>query len=209
MTPFLWLFDHAGLFSTRLALLLVFFASAALLELLFRGRRATRWREYASILLLGGAGALAGAAWDAAAASLSPDYFVYGKGLARGAALTREAMLLGARAGFTAGCVAAGLLWIANSPGGGAPLLPSAQIARRGLGVLVCAAVAGLLLGGLATVAQLPAPHVRWAGEAVLARRFAVVWWIHLGAYTGMAIGVLLGAVSVRRERSTARTPQQ
>jgi hypothetical protein len=208
MTPFYWFLDHADLFVTRLALLLVFFTSAALVELVFRGRRATRWREYASILLLGAVGALVGAAWDAATATLSPDYFVYGKGVARGASLLRDAMLLGARAGFTAGCVAAALLWMANSPGGGLPLLPPARIARHGVVALVHAVVVGGALGAVASVADLPAPDVVWAGPPLLARRFAIVWWIHAGGYAGLLIGVVRGAIRLRRERRAAATPE-
>jgi hypothetical protein len=201
-----WPFSAVDPYVTRLACLLLFFAAGALVDLAIRGRRATRWREYASILLIGCAGALAGIACDAATSAISPDYFVYGKGLVRGATLTREAMLVGARAGFSVGCIVAGALWIANGPRDGVPALPAARIHRLSLVVLAHAAIVALLSGGIATIAQLPVPYVRWAGVLRLPQRFATVWWTHLGAYSGALLGVIVGVVLLRRERRARAT---
>jgi len=206
MDRFAWLFSGADPFVTRLAWLALFFAAAALVDLAIHRRRATRWREYAAIVALGAVGALAGMVVDAATVAISPDYFVYGKGLVRGATLTREAMALGARAGFILGAIAAGLLCMANGraseAAGDLPLVAQRRVARAGLLVLLPVLLLAPLFGAVACLLPLPAPHVQWSGPPTLARRFVVVWWIHLGVYVGALLGVVRGIVAIRRERN-------
>src|SRR5437588_2402516 len=98
-----WLKTDAGLL-TRVAIGAGIFAALAIIDLLRRGREATRWKEYLFLTLAAATALAYGAANDRIAADISWEYFYYGKGLSerlgphappQAAALRREAVLLG------------------------------------------------------------------------------------------------------------------
>ena len=97
-------------FTLRLLLLTLLLMSVALVELWLKGPAARRWKEYLFLYGSGTFAALLGALNDAYTVSVSPDYFISGKGLEAGDGLMLRAMGFGARAGFVAGIILAGCL---------------------------------------------------------------------------------------------------
>jgi hypothetical protein len=191
--PFLW----------RLGLLLVVLAVVAALDRWRYRARATRWREYLVLLACGAVGGVLGAAIDQVTATISPDYFVLGKGLPAGAGFRRAVAWLGFQAGFVTGCIAGGLLLWA-----GQPERYRVQIGYRGLCRRLPLPVLGALLLAVPMGLVVPAWDPLGLGEVLAAElppprlaRFLTVWGVHLGLYTGGVLGTLLGMLGLRRAR--------
>src|SRR6266446_6393487 len=108
-----WLRSDAGLLA-RVAIGVGIFAVLAAADVARHGRAATRWREYAFLVIAVSAALAYGIANDAIASGISWEYFYYGKGLERqlGAQLPPDptalrwvACAVGAKATWTAGLV--------------------------------------------------------------------------------------------------------
>src|SRR5271167_4903786 len=69
------------------------------------GREAARYREYGFIWIAGILGGVVGFANDCITSSISPDYFIMGKGLEPGNDLRLRAGVYGLKAGLSAGIV--------------------------------------------------------------------------------------------------------
>lgn len=157
----------------------------------------SRLREYLTIL----AGALAvgacGALFDQATATLSPEYFLDGKGLAASSLPFRLAVAwTGFRGGLPLGALVTGV-----------GLLRSARSDRFSwrawLGRMIAAVAAALALCP-ALMAALDPFGVREASLGVWSRgaatRYLVCWGLHAGAYLGVLVGVFLeGRPALRR----------
>ena len=166
-------------------------AAVAGVELGLRGRRANRWREYSVVVLGGVVGAGIGVLIDLVTSSISPEYFVLGKGLEDGPGLQREILRLGMHAGFCAGVVSTGALLIAAGRSSLARPGSLARCVRASLSVAVSSLIGASSLGllswmGLSTVVSIDDP------------RFTLVWMIHLGAYAGFLLQTF---VVIRRAR--------
>jgi hypothetical protein len=170
-------------FPLRMVVLVVVLGVVALLDLKRHGRAATKWREYAILLTAAGAAAVLGALNDLFTCTLSPEYFVAGKGLDQGPGLAWRAAALGAQAGFVAGAVAAALLLWANTARAG-----QRALSWRGL-LRMCAAVAGASLAGGAALGLMMATQED---------RFRTVQAIHAGLYLGLLAGSVAAVVAVR-----------
>jgi hypothetical protein len=189
----------------RLGLLLVVLAAFAAVDVLRNGKRATRPREYAFLLIVAVAFGILGIAVDQIDVRISPEFFTIGKGLDPDR-LDVEVVALGFRAGFTAGTVIAGVALIANGSRPGS--LPLASLARR----LLAPVAAALVLAPVgAAIAHAFDPfgtraefsHFNMSRGA--AERAALVQGIHLGLYAGMLAG-LIGVVAslvMRRQRTS------
>ncbi|WP_437326572.1 hypothetical protein [Sorangium sp. So ce381] len=157
----------------------------------------SRLREYLAIL----AGALAagacGALFDQATATISPEYFLDGKGLAASSLPFRLAVAwTGFRGGLPLGALVTGV-----------GLLRSARSDRFSwrawLGRMIAAVAAALALCP-ALMAALDPFGVREASLGVWSRgaatRYLVCWGLHAGAYLGVLVGVFLeGRPALRR----------
>lgn len=84
-------------FGARVTCLLVLMALVILVDLARNHSNATRHREYGFILLAGVVAALVGFVNDLITSSISPEFFVYGKGLAAGNGLRLQAGLASRR----------------------------------------------------------------------------------------------------------------
>ncbi len=71
-------------FLLRVALLAGFLLVVALVDFYRHGARATRYREYGFIIVTGLLGAVFGFVNDMITSSVSPEYFIFGKGLEDG-----------------------------------------------------------------------------------------------------------------------------
>jgi fructose-specific phosphotransferase system IIC component len=180
-------------FGYRVVLLLGLMVIVAAIDRLRHREKATRFREYGFILLTGLIGVLAGFANDLVTSSISPDFFVLGKGLTPGEGLRWRAGFYGAQAGFAAGIV-----------GGAVCLLASVKKSADLTGQLIrlvkvlWVPLAGAILLGAALpllVRDADPAHLASKLETLLnpeqIERFRRVWWTHIGLYAGMLLGLM------------------
>jgi hypothetical protein len=180
-------------YGCRVALLLLLMSLVAAIDRIRTGQKATKWKEYGFVVLSGVIGALVGVLNDLVTSSISPEYFVVGKGLDPGAGLTVRAGLLGMKAGFSAGAIAGAVCLYAGTGGRTFP-----PLAGRSLLGLVWRPVALATTG--AVILALTCRRLDPFGFAILLdetldshrmQRFLTVWWIHSGLYLGLLLGVV------------------
>lgn len=192
-----WL-DGEEHFGARLAALLFLMAVVAGVERWRRGAAATRWREYLFLVVVAGAGALAGMAIDACTSRISPAYFIEWKGIEAGTEFERRALALGAKAGFGAGFLVAALLAFAETRRcrSTASGVSFARLSFRATRVLLAALIGAAALALLGWCVPLPPPMA----DPLFARAPDAIraWWIHLGTYAGAAVGLGLELVRQR-----------
>ncbi len=181
-------------FLYRVVLLLGLMVVGAAFDYWRRGEKAQRHREYTFICIAGVLGGFVGLANDWITSSLSPDYFILGKGLQAGSGLRWRAGEYGLQVGFSAGMIAGAFcmfVGVRNS------LFSAEQMRRwlRSLWMPVAGAVSlGLLLPLVAGGSD---PFGLSTGLGPLLStdqiaRFKRVWWIHIGLYTGLIIGLVI-----------------
>lgn len=189
-------------FVTRVIALAVLMAGVASLDLVRHRRRASRWKEYLFLWVVAGVAALCGAANDSWTVRISPDYFVVGKGLPA-AGVWVGAVELGARAGFSAGAVAAALCLFVASAGRRYPVLGVPGLARLVWRPLLTTPVVAVLLftarDGLQSLEVVHDLAEVIGPERTMA--FVRVWAIHGGMYAGLAVGLVWMMVAIVRSR--------
>ena len=203
-----WLVSSDAGLLVRVAAGVAVLAGMAAWELHRKGRRARRWREYVYLAAAAGVATAYGMLNDQVTATVSWEYFYYGKLLAEVlgpgvsppmGALRWEALKLGAKAAWTVGLILGVVILIANNPRPGRPGLPYRTLYRLILwplaGAVGCAVVAGVA-GYAGTFAAVFTPIV--ANDLWRPSRFMCAWGIHLGGYFGAAVG---GGLAVWRVR--------
>jgi hypothetical protein len=186
-------------------LLVAFAAVAVLVGLAARdvardGRDTRRAKEYAFLLATTFAAVAYGVLHDQLTVTLSPEYFLEGKGLAADPRPLRWAVaLLAVRASWWIGLALGAAFLIANNPrrSGRPPQLPYAELGRLAAFPLVAACV-GAAAGavnatdplGLGPSLQSLVPHDR-------ARAFLLVWGVHTGSYAGAVLGATYSVVLI------------
>lgn len=195
-------------FWVGIVVLVVLMAIVSTIELLRYGRQASRWQEYSFVLVLGMIAGLIGLANDLITAWLSPHYFIFGKGLPA-ENLRQHAATLGFQAGFTAGAVAAAVCLYINTRKSNVPPLSFLKIMALIWHPLVLAVTGAFLLPlffsrldplGLT-------PQLKGLLTSSQIAGFILVWWIHLGLYLGLIVGVIWMLVGiVQRRRSVLYT---
>jgi hypothetical protein len=199
----------------RLTIGLSFFFLLGTVDLLRHGRAATRWREYAFLLLTTLLLCLYGMLNDQVTVTISPEYFAYGKGLAdklgrqfdRGPLRWRwEAAKVGAAATWGGGLIMGVVLLLANNPSKQLPRLRYRQLFGFALLVLassiICSVVLGLLgyHGLLAWFDDDFREMVR--RDQFRPYRFMAVYGVHCGGYVGGILGTIIATILVRRKRA-------
>jgi hypothetical protein len=186
------------------ALLLGLMAVAVAVDFWRHGREAPRYREYGFIWITGILGGVIGFANDCATSSISPDYFILGKGLEPGNDLRFRAGVYGFKAGLSAGVVGGAVCLFARARNSRF----SSEQMRRLLKALWMPTAAAVLFGlALPIIADGYDPMGLSARLASLLDadqivRFRRVWWIHTGLYAGLVIG--LAAMIIREKRDHA-----
>jgi hypothetical protein len=195
-------------FSYRVALLLGLMTVAATVDYWRRRKESTRYLEYSFICIAGILGGLCGFANDCLTSSISPDYFILGKGLVTGDGLRWRAGVYGLKAGFSAGAV-----------GGAVCLFLCGRNSRFSMDQMLLLLkalwmpVAGAVLLGM----FLPMIAGRWDPLGLSNHlnslldtdqigRFRRVWWIHMGLYAGLTIGLI--AMILRSKIQVTRHPE-
>ena len=92
-------------FSYRVTLLLGLMLVVSLVDFYRNGARAVKFREYGFIIITGAVGGAVGFVNDLVTSSISPEYFILGKGLEESPDLRIQAGLFGLRVGFSAGVI--------------------------------------------------------------------------------------------------------
>jgi hypothetical protein len=164
-------------------------AARAAWDLARRPRDPRRAKEYAFLLLTTVAATLYAVAHDEVTVTISPEYFLVGKGLADDPRPLRVAVtLLAIRSSWWVGLAGGAVLLLANNPrAGGPPQLPYGLLVRAALTAPTCAAVVACVLGLLT--------------YAMAADALAAVRMVHLGSYSGGAVGTVLAVAQVLRRR--------
>lgn len=195
-------------FELRLALLLGLLAVAATLERLARGEAATRWREYLVLLAFGLVGCVVGVGVDQVTSRVSPEYFVFGKGLDAGPGLGRAVVRLSLEAGLSAGLVLGALLLVANGSPGRAPPASLLRLSAWPVLLGLALAPAGALVARLVDPFGLERFLDGLVDDPAARRRFAVVHGAHGGLYLGALAGTIAAMIRVRRLRRPAPSPE-
>jgi len=181
-------------------------AIAVLVDFWFHRAAATRWKEYSFLLAAALIGALFGLANDTLTSSLSPEYFIYGKGIAQGPQFRTNVLALGFQAGFGAALVAAACFLFANNPKAGLPQLAYRQLTLFIFQPMAAAAFLAIVLGVSSAWFIHPSPNssVAEISGPAAAVWFLRVWCIHLGLYLGLLLGTTFACIAIRRARRLA-----
>ena len=179
----------------RLIALLVFMAGMTLFDF-YKNPPGQRHRPatYGFILAAGTIGAIFGLGVDQVTSRISVDYFIHGKGIPYNNSFDYHVMLLGLKAGFSAGAVAGCFFVIANADKSQTLYLYPYLVLP-----LLLAIFAGTFLGclqfqsGLLTQREVVENlgHFR-------AKYFTTVWMVHAGVYAGGLLGTLVSCVAIR-----------
>lgn len=197
----------------RLTIGITILAFLAIGDLVKNGQQATRWREYAYLILCVAVAIAYGITNDQITARISWEYFYYGKNLAPILgppppyllAVYIQAVRIGASATWWFGLVAGAAMLIANNPQVGLPRLSYPSLCGRLPSLILIVALLAVL-GGLAGYFYL----LTWIDADFpdlikyhlwRPRRFMTVYGIHLGGYLGGVVAVSYNVWKIRRQR--------
>jgi hypothetical protein len=188
--PFYW----------RVIALLGLMAIVGTIDRMRYGSKATRFQEYGFIVLTGLMGCGVALCCDWLTSTLSPEYFIIGKGLPEDN-YTQNVCLFASKTGFSGGIIAGAVVIFALGK-----RRPAWTTLLQRLWVPVaCAFAAGALMAALAPHTD-PLGYSRQLSGALDARQlrlFQIVWWTHTGLYLGLILGVV---ELIRRCRTAAST---
>jgi hypothetical protein len=190
-------------FSSRVVLLLGLMAVAAGVDLWRNGKSARRHREYGFICIAGILGGLVGFANDCITSSISPDYFIFGKGLEPGNDLRWRAGVYGFQAGLSAAAVGGAVCLFVRARTAGFSMHQMRRLIQALWMPLVGAVLLGLALPVIA--GNLDPMGLRTRLDTLINEeqiiRFRKVWWIHTGLYSGLVAGLVAMIVRQRGEK--------
>jgi alpha-beta hydrolase superfamily lysophospholipase len=168
-----------------------------------------RAKEYAFLLYSVLLAAVYGVAHDQVTASISPEYFIYGKGLDEHS-LRSAVTLLAVRASLPVGLLGGAAMLVANNArrGGRPPPLSYRTLATLALVPLATALVLAAISGAVNAWIQLGSFKALALGvPSYRVWRFVIVWAIHAGTYAGALLGMATSASFVLFRRGRPRRP--
>ena len=189
---------------TRVLLLLAFMLVVAVIDRYRNGAKATRFQEYGFILFTGTIGAWLGGVNDYITSTISPEYFIFGKGLEPDHDFKIKTVLFGLGEGFSAGIMAGAACLFAARHKSKHPTVPYRFLIKN-----TWLPVIGSILFGLAVPLMAQnfdpmnfAADLKELMPAEKIQPFRTVWWTHTGLYLGATIGLIcLLAKIVKRRR--------
>jgi hypothetical protein len=210
-----WLKSDAGLLA-RVGIGVAIFAALAAWDLVQKGRKATRWREYLFLVVAAVCAMIYGIINDRIASTISWEYFYYGKGLdlqlgphipPEAAPLHWEACKVGLKATWSAGLIIGVALLIANNPRANRRQLPYRDLLMLLPFILVVTALFALIGAWTGSHGWLT-----WTSHELqlivhddLFRpyRFMIVYGMNFGAYVGGILATLAAMIYVTRRRKS------
>jgi hypothetical protein len=192
-------------FLYRVVLLLGLMVVVALVDFYRNCLHATKFREYSFVIIAGGIGAVVGLVNDLITSSISPEYFIFGKGLEDGPNLRIQAGLFGLQVGFSAGVIAGAIsLYITRRKSAYPPVKCSRLLRMLWMpvaGAVLCGVIIPLLFSKFDPADF--SDQLKGLLDAGKLNRFRQVWWTHMGLYAGMIIGLAAMLLRAVRERKT------
>ena len=210
MTSIHWIISTDGGLLLRVCVGASIFATLAVTDLKRNGTHATRWREYAFLLFCVAIALLYGVVNDQITVRISPEYFLYGKGLAdvvdaHPERLPWEAAKVGLKATWSVGLMVGVVILLANNPKPGWPQWRYRRLMRCMPWVITSAMGCAALLGiaGHTGALALFSEDFR---QMLLHNEyhpycFMAAFGIHLGGYIGGLGGMIAAVVYIRRSR--------
>ncbi len=155
-------------------------------------RKSERLYEYAFLIFAGILGGLYGMLNDAFTVTLSPEYFVFGKGVAKDKWIFVQGIGIGGQAGFSGGVIFGAILLFARTHWFASVKLQ--RIASQIWIPFACGVFMSILLPfffGNIDILKIRdrLPQVITQEQA---DRFLFVWWEHAGVYTGIFMGTIV-----------------
>jgi hypothetical protein len=187
----------------RIVLLLFLMSLIAAIDWHRNRQNATKWKEYGFVILSGVMGTLFGLFNDLITSSISPEYFIFGKGLASGDWLTVRAGVLGMKAGFSVGAIAGAICLYVSTRNCSRPPLAYRKLLRL-LWRPVALAIAVACISALFFCQHDPlafSAQLEGLLDSQQIHRFLLVWWIHAGLYCGLLVSVIWIIVDIGRLR--------
>jgi len=192
-------------FQYRVVLLFGLMLVVALVDFYRKGPQATKFREYGFVIIAGAIGAAVGLVNDLITSSISPEYFIFGKGLEDGPNLRIQAGLFGLRVGFSAGVIAGAISLYVTRRKSAYPPLKCCRLLRMLwmpiTGAIFCGVIIPLLFSKFDP--EHFSDQLNGLLDAGKLDRFRQVWWTHVGLYAGMIIGLAAMLVRAAGERKT------
>jgi hypothetical protein len=211
----------AGLW-TRIAIGVGIFSILGITDLVRMRSGATRWKEYAVLLVAVLAALFYGAINDQITSSISWEYFYYGKELEHvlgptippdSAGLHWEAAKVGLKATWSAGLIFGVVLLLANNPFRNWPRLKNRQLVRMLPIILLTAAgfaVVGGILGYEGALTHFNTDFEDMVRADVFRpHRFICTWGVHLGGYVGGFVGTFIAAGMIIYKRIHTTGPSR
>jgi hypothetical protein len=212
-----WLIHSSTGLWLRIGAGVLIFVTLAILDARRHGRAATRWREYLFLMTCVICAMIYGIANDFVTSTISWEYFCFAKEqyptpITQLPPVPRElypaAAVVGMKATWTMGLLIGAVLLIANNPRRERPRLAYATLMQYLAMILAITVLFAVLMGSAGYLGALNGLDNGFA-QAVTEtsqrqRRFLTVWGIHIGAYAGGAIGLIIAAIRIFRRRPAA-----
>ena len=211
---FHWLLQTREGFITRLVIGVAILAALAIWDIRTHGRRATRWREYAFLLVCVAVAIVYGVVNDQVTSRISWEYFFYGKDLAKvlgpetppdSFALSREAAKIGAMATWSVGLILGVAILIANNPRRDRSQVSFRELMKLlpiVLAITVAFAIVFGVLGWFGLLNWISQDFREMARMNMFRpRHFTAAYGAHLGGYVGGLIGGALAVWHVLHQR--------
>ena len=211
-----WLLQTTGGWLLRVGIGVAIFVALALHDLYRRGPAATRWREYMVLLSCVIAAVMYAIVNDHLTASISWEYFAFGKGLAESLpadwssesiAFRLAVTRLAAQAGFSGGVIVGVALLVANNPAKNCPQFSHSVVLKQLVRIVILTVIISGVVGGLGyfgMFARISADFREMLEQNQWRpRRFMCVYGIHLGAYVGALVGTIASVIQIRRARAS------
>lgn len=192
-----------GLF-WRLSILVFLMVAIAAIDYWRHASNATKWREYLFLAVAALIGGLVGLVVTHVSASLSPDYFIIGKGIPPGDRFHFRAVHFGFDAGMLVGVVIGGAYLLTNHTNPNRKSLSFLELMRFTVQPLVCIVV---IMPTTALVMRLCDPFGLAADPGGFLnptelKWFLTSWGLNLGVYLGSIVGAIWGIVRIRQARA-------
>lgn len=188
------------------ALVLLFLILAGI-DFIRNHAKARKWQEYVFLLFCAMAGGLFGIINDMITSSISPEYFVFGKGIRQGCIsrsndFALKVVELGFQAGFFAGAIVGCTLLFANNPSRKSQPIPHSDIFAISLrplfiAIIVAPLVSLLFSSDIFNLTQ----TLRGEVPSHKISNFLTVWGIHCGLYIGGTLGTIWSVTTILKRR--------